>query len=108
MVNDKGAHQGSTESSTVCSDELLTQKGPESARQMFVPTLKRATRHSIVELSGADGRDGEDVNADDDDNDESRGSSPAYSLRTEGSVSLDSSVSASDSGFGQDFSSDSW
>ena len=107
MVNEKGVQQGSSAPSTVHSGELSTQKGADSTRQMFVPTLKRATRHSIAELSGADGRDNEDVDDEYDDVEDSGDSSPAYSLRTESSVELDS-FSASDSGFGQDFSSDSW
>ena len=107
FTNHMGVRQDSNASPPLFSVELTTQKGTDSIRQMFVPSLKHATRHSIAELSGADGRVDEDVNDISDDIQCSRDSSPAYSPKTESSVSLDS-FGASDSGFGQELSSDSW
>ena len=95
--------QGYSISPALFNSGLTTQKitGTAPMMHMCVPPLKHATRHSIAELSRIE------IRADDDDSRDSRPTSPAFSERTGSSFSL-SSYDGSDSGFGQELSSDSW
>lgn len=97
-----GVQQGYSISPALFNSGITTQKTTAPTMHMCVPPLKHATRHSIAELSSIDIRPD-----DDDDSRDSRPTSPAFSERTGSSFSF-SSYDGSDSGFGQELSSDSW
>ena len=100
----EGVRQEYNESPSLFSSDELRRMDEECSEQkthMFVPNIKHATRNSITELSGADGRADND-----DESDDFRATSPAFSARTDSSFSFDSN-SGSDSGFCHDLSSES-